>query len=179
MKKNFILSLFIGTLSFASYGSDMIDSMVEFTVNQMKRDGEFSNLANVSGLSEQRLEKAFRQSLSTCLNQEPKDDDNFIEHCINEQLSQSLSVTTTQLDRWIAQLDQTLTPLEQLEREIAMLEDQIYLIESKDELTKAEEDHLAMLNNDRLKLLAQQVKLQVKEADQMMADIQKISSQSK
>ena len=85
MKLKVILPMLLAGIGFNAIAMDMQQQMVDMTINQMKARGDFVTLAELSGLDISTLEQGYRDSFTTCFNEEA-----FMQDEENDKMNQCL-----------------------------------------------------------------------------------------
>lgn len=152
MRMKWTLPLLFLATSFSSVAMDK-QQMVNFSMNQMKADGVFVEIAEISGIEELRLEKSYRSALSICFSDESimtSEDDERLNGCLLNELASNLGLSKSEVDSWGEESeaqaeDQPMTPLEALYAEMDSVNEQIFVLEDKDNRTPDEDARLQQL----------------------------------
>ncbi|WP_394130693.1 hypothetical protein [Shewanella maritima] len=126
-----------------------IDAMVAFSVQQMHREGEFSSMSQCTGVSAQKLEQAFRHSLSTCFSHHSVDEHK-MDACFKQEIIAQTGLSQSTIDNCAGENDVQDEQITQLEVQIEKLERDIEHTEEhalSDTQTAQLEDKMAQLDH--------------------------------
>ncbi|WP_065187734.1 hypothetical protein [Shewanella woodyi] len=176
MKVNVLPLLLLALLSFSSIANE-VDKMVEFSVTQMKRMGEFKGLSSATGVSEADLEKGFRAALTHCLkNHNMQGDGSELEVCMSREVPSATGLSAAQLDAWEGE-GKAQMPSEKLLDEMDLINEKILQLEEKDDLTAADEKEIIKLENKLMQLSKEQRELQMQEMKDIASDFEEYHKQ--
>lgn len=193
MKARFLLPLFFILTS--AQGADLpppdayglagmevdVDKLIEFNVSQMKADGDFIAMEQVSGIDSGKLERGYRHAMKSCFDKyERMTEENAeaLSDCFIDQTAEGVGASREQFNAWLDELDsqdgENPDAIEALDMEMDKIHEAIFALQDKPELTQAEQEQLADLEQQLIELGEKQHKLQLEEAEAMAAEMEAI-----
>ena len=157
--------MLLAGIGFNAIATDMEQQMIDMTINQIKAQGDFVTLAELSGLDTSTLEQEYRDSFKTCFNEESfmqdEDEDNDkMDQCLMNEFSTNIGVSKEKLQSWVDTIKsdeddkEVMTPLDIWFAEQDSLKEQIYALEDKQKLSATETKQLQQLEEKKLESLA-------------------------
>lgn len=104
MKLKVILPMLLAGIGFNAIAMDMQQQMVDMTINQMKARGDFVTLAELSGIDISTLEQGYRDSFTTCFNEEAimqSEDDDKMNQCLMNEITTNIGVSKAKFQKWV------------------------------------------------------------------------------
>jgi hypothetical protein len=140
MKLKVILPMLLAGIGFNAIAMDMQQQMVDMTINQMEARGDFVTLAELSGLDISTLEQGYRDSFTTCFNEEAimqSEDDDKMNQCLMNEITTNIGVSKAKFQSWVDAAEgdedneEAMTPMDNWSAEMDSINEQIFELETK------------------------------------------------
>ena len=188
MKARFLLPLFF--IFSSAQGAELpqydfanidVDKLIEFNVSQMKADGDFTAMEQISGIDSDKLEHGYRSAMKRCFDKVDhmtEEQADALADCFIDETAKGVDVSREQFNAWLDELDsqdgENPDAIEALDMEMDKIHEAIFALQDKPELTQAEQEQLADLEQQLIELGEKQHKLQLEEAEAMAAEMEAI-----
>lgn len=179
--------MLLAGIGFNAIATDMQQQMIDMTINQIKAQGDFVTLAELSGLDTSTLEQEYRDSFKTCFNEEAtmqSEDDDTFDQCLMNEFSTNIGVSKTKLQSWGDTIKsdednkEVMTPLDIWFAEQDSLKEQIYALEDKQQLSATETKQLQQLEEKKLESLAKRPGVSNKEIAAIKLELESLRNKN-
>jgi len=170
---NKITSIIALTLFSTTLIANPNEAMIDYSMQMMKQKGMFQQLAQCTGASATKLEKAMRGSMKNCMTEEYLNDQTAAKQCSLSYLTKETGLTEAQFES--CQTSEESQPKSEYELKLEELEREQNIYFEKEELTDADEKRLTQINEEIGTLMASQQKAAMEQMGQLVKAISKAS----
>jgi len=181
MKLKVILPMLLAGIGFNAIAMDMQQQMVDMTINQMKARGDFVTLAELSGIDISTLEQGYRDSFTTCFNEEAfmqdEEHDKMNQYLMNE-FPTNIGLSKAKLQKWVDTIksnehnEEAMSPTDNWFAEMDSINEKIFALEDKQQLSAAETKQLQQLREKKLESMAKRPGVSRKEIKAITAELE-------
>lgn len=181
MKLKVILPMLLAGIGFNAIAMDMQQQMVDMTINQMKARGDFVTLAELSGIDISTLEQGYRDSFTTCFNEEAimqSEDDDKMNQCLMNEITTNIGVSKAKFQKWVDAAEgdedneEAMSPMDNWFAEMDSINEKIFALEDKQQLSAAETEQLQQLREKKLESMAKRPGVSRKEIKAITAELE-------
>ncbi|MCG9713505.1 hypothetical protein L1D32_08175 [Shewanella insulae] len=159
-----------------------VSQFIEFSLKEMRADGDFTAMEQVSGIDSDRLEHGFRHAMELCFGKfdiMSQDDESKLETCLLDEGAKAVDVAPEQFAAWIDEVEaqdseRPSSPLDALYDEMDKVNEAIFALEDKDQLSSDEQAKLEALEQKLIELAARREQLQTQETKAVASDMEAI-----
>ncbi|MEH6464862.1 MAG: hypothetical protein V7771_13275 [Shewanella psychromarinicola] len=185
MKLKVILPMLLAGIGFNAIAMDMQQQMLEMTINQMKAQGSFVTLAELSDIDISTLEQGYRDSFTTCFNEEAfmqDEDHDKMNQCLMNEITTNISLSKAKFQSWVDTIksdeddEEVMTPMDIWFAEMDSINEKIFELEDKQQLSAAETKQLQQLKEKKLESLAKRPGVSRKEIAAITVELESLRS---
>ncbi len=156
-----------------------VANLIEYNVSQMKADGDFIAMEQVSGIDSGKLERGYRRAMKSCFDKHDlmsEENAERLSNCFIDETAKEVGATPEQFNAWLDELDrqdaENPDAMDVLFNEMDKISEAIYALQDKPERTEADEAQLERLERKLMELSEQRDRLQAQETEAMAAEME-------